>query len=288
MAGPNCGSSFLSGVRLSCSTLRPKPNRKPEARGAVVVEANLFSRVARIAKSYADALVSAAEDPEKILDQTVREMQEDLIKMKQTSASVIASQKSIQAKYEQAQGAADDWYRRAELALEKGDEELAKEALKRKRSYQESADGLKKQLGFQAKAVETLIENTRQLESKLAEAKSKKDTLKARAQSAKASKAVNDMVGSLSTSSSSAAFDRMEEKVLRMEAESEATQMLVGGDEVEGQFLALEGGSVEDELKELKGKKISATDVRGELPEGRATKDAIDVELEELRHNGSE
>eukprot|EP00803_Ostreobium_quekettii_P010092 evm.model.scf_310.9 EVM.evm.TU.scf_310.9 scf_310:62500-63345(+) len=276
MAGP----SFLSGSRLS----HPSPRaRGQQRRGAATVEANLFSRVARIVKSYADAVVTAAEDPEKLLDQTVKEMQEDLIKMKQTSASVIASQKSIQAKYEQAQSAADDWYRRADLALEKGDEELAREALKRKRSYQESADGLKKQLAYQADAVQTLIANTRKLESKLAESKSKKDTLKARAQSAKASKAVNEMVGSLSTSTSAAAFDRMEERVLQMEAESEATQQLVIGDELEGKFVELEGGSVEDELRALKDKKLPGGTVRAQLPEGRPVKDALDAELDELR-----
>lgn len=64
--------------------------------------------------------MSSAEDPEKLLDQTVREMQEDLIKMRQTSATVIASQKSMDAKYTQAQKLADDWYSRAQLALEKG------------------------------------------------------------------------------------------------------------------------------------------------------------------------
>lgn len=71
-------------------------------------------------RSYADSIVSSAEDPEKLLDQTVREMQEDLIKMKQTSATVIASQKSMEAKYAQASKTANEWYSRAQLALEKG------------------------------------------------------------------------------------------------------------------------------------------------------------------------
>lgn len=69
-----------------------------------------------------------------------------------------------------------------------GDEELAREALKRRRSYQDNAESMKKQLDYQVEAVQTMIKNTRELESKIQEARSKKDTLKARAQSAKASK----------------------------------------------------------------------------------------------------
>jgi phage shock protein A len=103
---------------------------------SVKAEANLFSRVARIFKSYANSVVSAAEDPEKILDQAVTDMQSDLIRLRQAAAEVKASQTRLQNKYQLAQSTADDWYRRAELALGKGDEELAREALTRRKSFQ--------------------------------------------------------------------------------------------------------------------------------------------------------
>ncbi len=80
--------------------------------------------------------MSSAEDPEKILDQAVEDMQGDLIKLRQAAAEVTASQKRLQNKYELAQKTADDWYRRAELALTKGDEELAREALSRRKANQ--------------------------------------------------------------------------------------------------------------------------------------------------------
>ena len=70
--------------------------------------------------SYANALITAAEDPEKILDQTVNEMNGDLIKMRQATAQVMASQKQLENKYNSAQKTADDWYKRAQLAIEKG------------------------------------------------------------------------------------------------------------------------------------------------------------------------
>lgn len=76
---------------------------KTPKRGAVKVEANLFERVVRVAKSYANALVSSVEDPEKVLDQAVEDMQNDLIRLRQGAAEVTASEKRMKAKYEQAQ-----------------------------------------------------------------------------------------------------------------------------------------------------------------------------------------
>jgi phage shock protein A len=233
--------------------------------------------------------VSAAEDPEKVLDQVVTEMQEDLIKMRQASAQVMASQKQMEAKFKQAQATADDWLKRAELAVSKGEDDLAREALKRRKAYQDQADGMKAQLEAQQKAVDQLIANTRVLEGKLAEAKSKKDTLKARAASARTSKQVQEMVGSLNTSNAVVAFDKMEEKVIAMEAESEAVGMLVAGDGLESKFAALEGGTVEDELAALKGGMLAGAKApAAALPEGRPLKDAIDLELEELRKKARE
>lgn len=269
----------------------PVVRRHTSRRGAVRVEANLFARVIRVAKSYANQLVSAAEDPEKILDQVVNEMQEDLIKMRQASAQVLASQKQLEAKQKAAQATADDWMKRAELAVAKGEDDLAREALKRRKAYQDQADSMSAQMESQKRAVDQLIANTRVLEAKLAEARSKKDTLKARAASAKTSKQVSEMIGSLDTSNAVVAFEKMEEKVLAMEAEGEAVAQLVAGDGVEQRFAALEGGSgVEDELAALKaGARLSAGRASaGALPEGRPVKDAIDVELEELRRKARE
>lgn len=257
--------------------------------GPVVAEGNLFGRVARIVKSYVNSAVSAAEDPEKILDQAVSDMQNDLIRLRQAAAEVTASQKRLQNKYELAQQTADDWYRRAELALNKGDEELAREALSRRKSYQDNAAMLKSQLEQQSKAVDTILGNMRVLESKLAEAKMKKDTLKARAQSAKSARAINDMVAGLDTSSALGAFERMEEKVMSLEAQAEAAQMLVAPDSVESKFRALEGSDVDDELSKMKAQLGSGT-VKGELPPGRPLADALDYELQDMkkRMNGGQ
>ncbi len=105
------------------------------------------------------------------------------------------------------------------------------------------AESFKGQLAQQQQAVDNLIANTRMLETKLAEAKSKKDTLKARAASAKTSKQIQEMIGSLNTSNSVVAFEKMEEKVMAMEAEAESTAVLVGNNKLEDKFALLESGT---------------------------------------------
>jgi len=252
---------------------------------------NLFSRIGRVIRSYTNSIVSSAEDPEKILDQAVTDMQSDLVKMRQASAQVIASQKQIENKYLQAKNTADEWYRRAELALTKGEEELAKEALQRRKTYQTQAEQWQTQMQAQQQAVDQLKGNVRVLEQKLQEAKAKKDTLKARATSAKTSKQVNEMLGSLTdTSNAYTAFEKMEEKVIALEAENEAIGQLgtggKSGDDLESKFAMLEGSSTDSELNEMK--KRLASKSSGELPEGRPVKDAIDLELEELRKKAKE
>jgi phage shock protein A len=213
-------------------------------------------------------------------------MQTDLIRLRQAAAEVTASEKRMQAKCQQAQATADEWYRRAELALGKNDEELAREALSRRKAFQDNANMLRGQLEQQSKAVETIIGNMRVLETKLAEAKMKKDTLKARAQSAKSARAINDMVAGLNTSSALGAFEKMEDKVLSMEAEAEAATLLVAPDNLESKFRELEGNNVDDELAQMKAQ-LGSGRPRGELPPGRPVSDAIDIELEDMRRRNN-
>nr|GEW26794.1 hypothetical protein [Tanacetum cinerariifolium] len=230
---------------------------------------NLFDRFSRVVKSYANALISTFEDPEKILEQAVTDMNDDLIKMRQATAQVLASQKRLENKYKAAEQASEDWYKRAQLALSKGDETLAREALKRRKTYADDAASLRSQLDQQKGVVDNLVSNTRLLESKIQEAKSKKDTLKARAQSAKTASKVSEMLGNVNTSSALSAFEKMEEKVMTMESQAEALNQLTT-DDLEGKFAMLESSSVDDDLESLK-KELSGTSKKGELPPGRTT-----------------
>jgi phage shock protein A len=255
----------------------------------------LFDRVSRLVRSNLNAAVSAAEDPEKILDQALIDMQEDLIQLRQAVASAIASQKRMYQQYSQANAEAENWHKRAQLALQKNDENLAREALSRKKSQADAAAAIKAQHDQQVSTVDTLKRNLIALEGKIAEAKTKKDMLKARAQAAKANEQLQKSIGNLGTSSAMSAFERMEEKVLHVEARSQAAAELAGAD-LESQFAALEGGSdVDDELAAMKAQLIQGSAAPQSLPAGAgapaqtpvadnaAQSPAVDAELEDLK-----
>jgi phage shock protein A len=253
----------------------------------------LFDRIGRVLRSNIGAAVNAAEDPEKMLEQTVTDMQEDLVKLRQAVAGAIASQKRLEQQYNQAQTQADEWYRRAQLALQKGDETLAKEALARKQTFTATATSLKQQLDQSSGQVETMRKGMMGLESKIAEAKTKKDMLKARARAAKATEQITQAMGQIDTASAMSTFDRMEEKVLEMEARSAAVSELAG-DSLADKFAALEAGSdVDGELDALKlemgmtpASLPSAASATGALPAGKeavVNPDLVDAEFEELK-----
>ncbi|MEG3976590.1 PspA/IM30 family protein [Microcoleus sp. herbarium8] len=253
----------------------------------------LFDRISRVVRANLNDMVNKAEDPEKILEQSVTDMQEDLVQLRQAVASAIATQKRTQTQYNQAESQSNQWQQRAQLALQKGDETLAREALVRKKSHAETAATLKSSLEQQSGQVESLKRNLIGLESKISEAKTKKDMLKARISAAKAQEQLNNTIGTMNTGSSMAAFDRMEEKVLQIEARAGASAELVaGGSNLEEQFRLLEsGGGVEDELAQMKAQLDGGSVSQGQLPAADQTAKAttsesspvIDAELEELR-----
>ena len=212
----------------------------------------LFDRIRRVVSSNLNELVSKAEDPEKMLEQALVEMQEDLVQLRQGVAQAIAAQKRCEKQYNDAQNEINKWQRNAQLALQKGDENLARQALERKKTFNETANALKSTLDQQTTTVENLKRNLIQLESKISEAKTKKEMLKARITAAKAQEQLQGMVRGMNTSSAMAAFERMEEKVMIQEARAVSAGELAGTD-LESQFAALESGSdVDDELAALK------------------------------------
>jgi len=227
----------------------------------------LFDRLWRVIRANINSLIGAAEDPEKILEQAVMDMQSDLIQLRQAVAGAIAAQKRTERQCSQAESTAAEWYQRAQLALQKGEENLAREALTRKKTYQETATAMKASLGQQNAVVTQLKENMRSLESKIYEAKSKKDMYIARARSAKASERLQEMMGNLSTGSALSAFEKMEEKVMQLEARSEAIAEL-GTNDLEKQFLSLEGaGDVDAELAAMKAQMLPGKNTP-KLPSG--------------------
>ena len=246
----------------------------------------LFDRISRIVRANVNEMVNKAEDPEKVLEQSIVDMQEDLVQLRQAVASAIATQKRSQQQYNQAESQANQWYSRAQLALQKGDEKLAKEALQRKSTYSETANTMKASLDSQIVQVETLKRNLTALEGNISEAKAKKDILNARLKAAKTQEQLNNTIGSINTSGAMAAFERMEEKVLQMEARSEASADLAGGG-LEEDFRQLEASNnVDDELAAMKAKLTGGSVNQSKLPasnQGSAEKSGVDAELEDLR-----
>ncbi|MDJ0696837.1 PspA/IM30 family protein [Mastigocoleus sp. MO_188.B34] len=210
----------------------------------------LIDRILRVLRANINSLIKGAEDPEKILEQTVKEMQDNLVQLRQGVAQAIATQKRTERQAAQAQSTSEEWYRRAQLALQQGNESLAREALTKRKAYQDTAKELLNHIDSQKTVVTQLKKNMQSLEIKISEAKTKKDMYIARARSAQASYRLQEMLGDLTGDQS--AFERMEEKILGIEAQSEAAS-ISGNNELEEKFAALEKSKeIDSELTAMK------------------------------------
>jgi phage shock protein A len=234
-------------------------------------------------------LLQQGVDPEKLLDSAIEQMEADAKDAREAAIDAIASQKRLQDQYERAQAEVKQWEQRAQLALNKGDEYLAREALFCKRTHVGTLNSLETQLNQELPSVKSLKQNLTLLEAKISEAKTMKTTLKARMVANKVDGQLQSTAGRLETSSAMGAFERMEEKVLQMEARSKAIAELAGAD-LESQFAMLESGSdVDDELAAMKAQLLSPTQQfhsqssSSERLNNFLRDTAVDAELEELK-----
>ena len=220
----------------------------------------LIKRIQRVIRANLNSRTDSAEDPEKILEQAVTEMQTNLVQLRQAVAQAIATQKRTERQTAQAKSTAEEWYRRAQLSLQANNEPLAREALTKRRAYQETHDALAAQMQQQNSLIAKMKQDMRSLELKISEAKTKKDMFIARARSAEASYRLQEMLSSSSTTSSLNAFERMEEKVLQLEAKSEAIAQL-DSDDLQQQFTSLESNnSIDGELAAMKVQLLNGTE----------------------------
>lgn len=218
----------------------------------------IFSRLAQLLKSNLNDLISRSEDPEKMLNQIVLDMNTQLVEAKKHVAASIADEKRLYKQYEAEAATATEWERRAMIAVRAGNEELAKEALARKREHDELQNTLKDQWEKQRKSVEQLKQALRLLNDKIEEAKRKKNVLVARKKRAEAQKAIHETMHGLRDQSAFETFNRMEQKIDQIEAEAEAQSELgeeYTGDALASQFSKLERtAGAEDDLSALKRK----------------------------------
>lgn len=218
----------------------------------------IFARLATLIKSNLNDLISRSEDPEKMLNQVVIDMANQLIEAKKQVAVSIADEKRLAKQAEQEAANAAEWERRAMLAIKAGDDTLAKEALNRKKEHDALATSYKDQWQKQKQAVEQLKTALRLLNNKIEEAKRKKNVLIARKKRAEAQKAIQETMSGLNNASAFETFDRMATKIDQMEAEAEAAGELA--EEYSGDTLAHKFGQLEatvqadDDLLALKRK----------------------------------
>jgi phage shock protein A len=218
----------------------------------------IFARLATLIKSNLNDLISRSEDPEKMLNQVVIDMANQLIEAKKQVAVSIADEKRLAKQAEQEAANAAEWERRAMLAIKAGDDNLAKEALARKKEHDQLATAYKDQWQKQKQAVEQLKTALRLLNNKIEEAKRKKNVLVARKKRAEAQKAIQETMSGLQNASAFETFERMATKIDQMEAEAEAAGELAeeySGDTLAHKFGQLEATTGADEaLLELKRK----------------------------------
>lgn len=259
----------------------------------------IFSRLAQLIKSNLNDLISKSEDPEKMLNQVVLEMNNQLAEAKKQVASSIADEKRLAKQLEQELANAAEWERRAMMAVRAGNEELAKDALARKREHDMLAATFKDQHDKQKNSVEQLKRALRMLNDKIEEAKRKKNVLIARKKRAEAQKAIQETMHGLKDVSAFETFDRMSAKIDQIEAEAEAAsevQEEYTGDALAHQFRQLEqSAGAEDDLAALKVKMglapaptpaptrvVEETRVEESTGPSQAEQDELAAALEEL------
>ncbi|AEF81625.1 PspA/IM30 family protein [Leadbettera azotonutricia] len=187
----------------------------------------LFSRLKTLVSSNVNDMISKAEKPEKMLNQLLIDMNEQLIESKKAVAMAIADEKKLERETANQETQAKEWERKAMLAVQAGKDDLAKEALLRKQEYDKAAAEYRKQWESQKTSVDSLKESLRDLQNKIEEAQRKKNLLIARAKRAEAQQKIQDTISSVSGNRSAFdAFDRMSAKVDQMEAEADASKEL--------------------------------------------------------------
>ncbi|HEY1678039.1 MAG TPA: PspA/IM30 family protein [Candidatus Sulfotelmatobacter sp.] len=216
----------------------------------------LLERVSTLVRANLNDLIDKAEHPEKMIKQVILDMQNQLLQVKTQVAIAIADQHLLEKKQKENAEKVAEWMRKAELAVDKKEDDLARASLQRVESYRELSESFTQQVTDQKAQVENLKAALRQLEQKLTEAQGKADLLIAQHRRARAVGKATDAQFVLGNSAKPGeAFDRMKRKVAHAEALSDAKAELVG-DNMEERLAALEKEDrIEQLLTELKTKR---------------------------------
>jgi phage shock protein A len=222
----------------------------------------LFQRIGDIITANLNEMTASFEDPEKMLKQAIREMEQSIGEATQETAKVLANEKRMARELANNQRDAADWQRKAEHAVAAGDDGLARKALSRKQEHQKLVTALHDQLTAAEDASRTLKHQLEGMQAKLAEAKRSLATLSARNRAAEFKKKVHVSAmaaeASLTSDNAFAKFDRLREKVEQAEAEADALAELRSCASVADDFSTSSDAAsaeIEDELAALKQKR---------------------------------
>jgi phage shock protein A len=215
----------------------------------------LLERVSTLVRANLNDLIDKAEHPEKMIKQVILDMHNQLLQVKTQVAIAIADQHLLEKRRKENEDKVAEWMRKAELAVDKKQDDLARVALERVESYREVTDGFAQQITDQKAQVDNLKTALRQLEQKLTEAQAKADLLIAQHRRARAVGKASDAKMAAGNGASAAAFHRMKVKVAHSEALSQAKSE-IAADNMEERLAALEKEDrIEQLLLELKTKR---------------------------------
>lgn len=221
----------------------------------------MFARMADILRSNINEALDRAEDPEKLIRQMVREMEEAVNKATASVGTAVANQKRLERQYDERLAQVEDWQRKAERAVEAGEDDLARRALERRAVLERSAEDLAPAREESRRTAQQLRDQLRELKGKLEEARTRQGTLMARHRAAEARKKLAQSIQGLGDDAFSS-FERFEQRVEESEAEAEAHAEVADElGEVERRVRDLDkGAAVEDELRALKERLLRERD----------------------------
>lgn len=212
----------------------------------------IFTRFREIINSNISAMLDNAEDPEKLIRLMIREMEDTLVEIRTSCAGVIASKRKVERQLADIRSHEKDWEEKAKLAVSKGRDDLAREALKEKRQYTLRASGLEEELAEHSRLVEQYQDDIRQLDGKLRTAREKERMLVQRHIHATRKKRAQEDIRRMDTSHAVIRFDELEGRIERMESEADMVNFgSKSGLEEEFDKLSLDD-EIEKELEALK------------------------------------
>jgi phage shock protein A len=261
----------------------------------------LFDRLSTLLRSNINDLISSAENPEKMLNQIIVDMRSQLVRAKQQVAAAIADEKRLRDQADSEYKQAEDWEKRAMLAVNEGRDDLAKQALVRHQEHVSHGQQLEQTWSTHREETEKLKNSLRELNDKIEEAKRKKNLLLARQRRAQAQKRIAETMSSLSEKSAFEAFARMEEKIEQNERQIKASSEIdeeFSGDRLQNDFKKLEksatSGSADMQLLALKqkmgvlpagappsSKQLGAGDAASAKPARQSTDEILAAEVDD-------